>query len=89
MFFLIFALSFLMMFSGQYFLLQSVRLRFLRHLPWLWVVCIAGLAVAVLLEGNGSADGLQILFSSGLCVYAAICAAGIGLAHLVNKSHKR
>ena len=88
MLFLFAALSFLLMFGGQYFLLQTVQLRFLRHLPWIWVVCAAGLAVAVLLEGNGSADGLQILFSSGLCVYAVICSAGIGLAHWINKSKK-
>ena len=88
MFFLIFALSFFMMFSGQYFLLQSVRVRFLRHLPWLWVVCIAGLAVAVLLEGDSTLDGLRILFSVAFWIYAIVCAAGIGAAYLFHKRRK-
>ena len=82
-------LSFFVMFGGQYFLLKTVRLAFLRHLPWVWVVGMLGLAVATLFgEVHGFID-LRSFFAAIIAGYAAICAAGIWAAHLLNRLKKR
>lgn len=83
------ALSFLAMLGGQYFLLRTVRLAFLRHLPWVWVVGMLGLAVATLLGDNHGFIDLRGFFAAIIAGYAALCAAGIGLAHLLNKLKNR
>lgn len=77
--------SFLLMFGGQYLLLRTVRLAFLRHLPWVWVVGILGLAIAALFGDAGGFIDLRNLFCTVLWVYAIICAMGIALAHWVYK----
>ena len=82
-------LSFFLMFGGQYLLLRFVRLRWLRHLPWVWVVGILALAVTGLFGDTGGWLDLRAFFAAVLAGYAAICAAGIGLAHLVYNSRKR
>ena len=86
---LVAALSFLTMFGVQFFLLRLSRFRFLRHLPWLWVMGSLALAVATLFGDTGGWLDLRSLFFALLCGYAAICAAGIGLAYTVNKLIKR
>ncbi|MBQ7230368.1 MAG: hypothetical protein IJX04_05665 [Oscillospiraceae bacterium] len=82
-------LSFLLMFIGQYLLLRFIRLRFLRHLPWIWVGGVLAFAMAGLFGDTGGWIDLRAFFAAVLAGYAAICAAGIGLAHLVFKSRKR
>ena len=82
-------LSFLLMFIGQYLLLRFIRLRFLRHLPWIWVGGVLAFAMAGLFGDTGGWIDLRAFFAAVLAAYAAICAAGIGLAHLVFKSRKR
>lgn len=86
---LIVVLSFLVMFGIQLFLLRLGRLRFLRHLPWAWVLGMVVLAVASLFGSTGGWIDLRSFFCALLCGYSAICAAGIGLAYLVNKYLKR
>ena len=81
-------LSFLAMFGVQY-LCCRARNPIVRHLPWLWVIGILILAVAGLFGDTGGWIDLRSFFCAVLCGYAAICAAGIGLAHLVNRiNHK-
>ena len=82
-------LSFLVMFAVQYLLLRTVRNRFLRHLPWGWVMGVVALAVIGLFGDTGGWIDVRAFFALVFCGYAAICAAGIGLAHLVNKLMKR
>ena len=82
---LVAVLSFLFMFGIQFLLLKLSRLRFLRHLPWVCVAGILALAVASLFGSTGGWIDLRSFFCALLCGYAAICAVGIGLAHLVNK----
>ena len=86
---LVAVLSFLVMFGVQLFLLRLKRLRFLRHLPWVCVAGILALAAASLFGSTGGWIDLRSFFCALLCGYAAICAAGIGLAHLVHKSINR
>ena len=81
--------SFFVLFALQLLLLRLRRLRFLRHLPWVWVAGILILAVAGLFGDTGGWLDLRAFFAAILAGYAAICAAGIGLAHLVNKLQKR
>ena len=80
---------FFLLFTLQFLLLRLKRLCFLRHLPWVWVAGVLILAVAGLFGDTGGWLDLRAFFAAVLAGYAAICAAGIGLAHLVNKSHKR
>lgn len=86
---LIVLLSFLVLFTVQFLLCHYVRIRFLRHLPWVWVIAVLGLAVAGLFGDTGGFIDLRSFFALLLCGYAAICAAGIGLAHLISKLQKR
>ena len=81
--------SFLLLFVIQFLLLQLKRLRFLRHLPWVWVAAVLVFAVIGLFGDTGGWLDLRAFFAAVLAGYAAICAAGIGLAHLVCKSRKR
>ena len=81
--------SFLVLFVVQFLLLQLKHLRFLRHLPWIWVAGVLAFAVAGLFGDTGGWLDLRTFFAAVLAGYAAICAAGIGLAHLVNKLIKR
>ena len=81
--------SFLVLFTIQFLLLRLKRLCFLRHLPWVWVAGVLILAVAGLFSDTGGWIDLRAFFALVLCGYAAICAAGIGLAHLVNHLQKR
>ena len=81
-------LSFLLMLGGQYLLLRFIRLRWLRHLPWVWVAGILAFALAGLFGDTGGWLDLRVFFAAVLAGYAAICAAGIILAHLVNKWKK-
>ena len=81
--------SFFLLFALQLLLLRLKRLCFLRHLPWVWVTGVLILAAAGLFGDTGGWLDLRAFFAAVLAGYAAICAAGIGLAHLVNKSHKR
>ncbi len=81
--------SFFLLFALQLLLLRLKRLCFLRHLPWVWVAGVLILAVAGLFGDTGGWIDLRAFFAAVLAGYAAICAAGIGLAHLVNRSHKR
>ena len=81
--------SFFILFALQLLLLRLKRLCFLRHLPWVWVAGVLILAVAGLFGDTGGWIDLRAFFAAVLAGYAAICAAGIGLAHLVNRSHKR
>ena len=80
--------SFFLLFALQLLLLRLKRLCFLRHLPWVWVAGVLILAVAGLFGDTGGWLDLRAFFAAILAGYAAICAAGIGLAHLVNRSHK-
>ena len=86
---LIVILSFAALFLIQLLLLRIPRLTFLRHLPWIWVMGVLGLAVAGLFGDTGGWLDLRAFFAAVLTGYAAICAAGIALAHLVNKWKKR
>ena len=81
--------SFFLLFALQLLLLRLKRLCFLRHLPWVWVAGVLILAVAGLFGDTGGWIDLRAFFAAVLAGYAAICAAGIALAHLVNRSHKR
>ena len=81
--------SFFILFALQLLLLRLKRLCFLRHLPWAWVAGVLILAVAGLFGDTGGWIDLRAFFAAVLAGYAAICAAGIGLAHLVFKSKKR
>ena len=81
--------SFFVLFALQLLLLRLRRLRFLRHLPWVWVAGILILAVAGLFGDTGGWLDLRAFFAAILAGYAAICAAGIGLAHLVNRLQNR
>ena len=81
--------SFLVLFVIQFLLLQLKRLRFLRHLPWVWVAGVLLFAVVGLFGDTGGWLDLRAFFAAVLAGYAALCAAGIGLAHLVNKLQKR
>ena len=81
--------SFFILFALQLLLLRLKRLCFLRHLPWVWVAGVLILAVAGLFGDTGGWIDLRAFFAAVLAGYAAICAAGIALAHLVNRSHKR
>ena len=81
--------SFFLLFALQLLLLRLKRLCFLRHLPWVWVAGVLILAVAGLFGDTGGWIDLRAFFAAVLAGYAAICAAGIGLAHLVFKSKKR
>ena len=81
--------SFFVLFAIQFLLLQLKRLRFLRHLPWVWVAGVLILAVAGLFGDTGGWIDLRTFFAAVLAGYAAICAAGIALAHLVFKLQKR
>ena len=78
-------LSVVVLFVLQFLLLRSARLRFLRHLPWVWVAGALVLAVASLFGDTGGWLDLRSFFFSLLCGYAAVCAAGIGLAHIANR----
>ena len=80
--------SFFILFALQLLLLRLKRLCFLRHLPWVWVAGVLILAAAGLFGDTGGWIDLRAFFATVLAGYAAICAAGIGLAHLVNRSHK-
>ena len=82
-------ISFLVLFVIQFLLLQLKRLRFLRHLPWVWVAGVLIFAVVGLFGDTGGWLDLRAFFAAVLAGYAALCAAGIGLAHLVNKLLKR
>ena len=82
-------LSFLGLFALQLLLLRLKRMQFLRHLPWVWVAGVLLFAVVGLFGDTGGWIDLRVFFAAVLAGYAAICAAGIGLAHLVNKSQKR
>lgn len=75
--------SFLGLFGIQLLLLRIRRARFLRHLPWLWVIGALVLSVCCLFEGTGGFIDLRSFFALLFLAYAALCAAGIGLAHLV------
>ena len=86
---LIAILSFAALFLIQLLLLRIPRLTFLRHLPWIWVIGVLALAVAGLFGDTGGWLDLRAFFAAVLAGYAAICAAGIALAHLVNKWKKR
>ena len=81
--------SFFVLFALQLLLLRLRRLCFLRHLPWVWVAGILILAVAGLFGDTGGWLDLRAFFAAILAGYAAICAAGIGLAHLVNRLQNR
>lgn len=81
--------SFFVLFALQLLLLRLRRLSFLRHLPWVWVAGILILAVAGLFGDTGGWLDLRAFFAAILTGYAAICAAGIGLAHLVNRLQNR
>ena len=81
--------SFAALFLIQLLLLRTPRLTFLRHLPWVWVVGVLTLAVAGLFGDTGGWLDLRAFFAAILAGYAAICAAGIGLAHLVNRLQNR
>ena len=85
---LIAVLSFLTLFGVQLLLLR-VRIRFLRHLPWIWVIGVLVLAVVGLFGDTGGWIDLRAFFALLLCGYAAICALGIGLAHLVYMLRRR
>ena len=82
-------LSFFVMFGVQFFLLHLKRPRFLRHLPWVWVILMLGVAIAALFGDTGGWIDARTFFCALFCAYAAICAAGIGLAHLVFKRKNR
>ena len=82
-------LSVLALFILQFFLLYSPRLRFLRNLPWIWVAGVMVLAVVTLFGDTGGWIDLRSFFCGILLGYAAICAAGIGLAYLLHKLIKR
>ena len=75
-------LSFLAMFGVQYLCCRAQN-ALVRHLPWLWVIGILILAVAALFGDTGGWIDLRRFFCAVLCGYSAICAAAIGLAHLV------
>jgi len=81
--------SFFLLFVLQLLLLRLKRPRFLRHLPWVWVAGVLILAVAGLFGDTGGWIDLRAFFAAVLAGYAAICAAGIGTAHLVHKLQKR
>ncbi len=81
--------SFFVLFAIQFLLLRLRRLHFLRHLPWVWVAGVLLLAVAGLFGDTGGFIDLRGFFAALLAGYAAICAVGIGLAHLVNQLQKR
>ena len=81
---LIAVLSFFVIFAAQL-LCCKARNLLVRHLPWLWVVGMLVLAVATLFGDTGGFIDLRSFFCAVLCGYAALCAAGIGLAHLVNR----
>ena len=78
-------LSFFVMFGVQFFLLRMKCPRFLRHLPWVWVILMLAVAIAALFGDTGGWIDTRSFFCALFCTYAAICAAGIGLAHLVVK----
>ena len=78
-------LSFFVMLGGEYFLLRFARLRWLRHLPWVWVMGMLGLAIATLFGETGGFIDMRSFFAAIIAGYAALCAAGIGLAHLLYK----
>ena len=80
--------SFLLMFGAQL-LCCRAQTRLLRHLPWGWVAAVLVTAVAALFGDSGGWIDLREFFAKLLCAYAALCAAGIGLAHLVRKLQKR
>ena len=82
-------ISFLVLFVIQFLLLQLKRLHFLRHLPWVWVAGVLIFAVVGLFGDTGGWLDLRAFFAAVLAGYAALCAVGIGLAHLVNKLLKR
>ena len=79
------ALSFFVMFGGQYLLLRFAPLRWLRHLPWVWVIGMLGLAVATLFGETGGFIDVRAFFAAVIAGYAAICAVGIVAAHLLYK----
>ena len=78
-------LSFFLMFCVQFFLLRIQRPCLLRHLPWVWVILMLAVAIAALFGDTGGWIDTRSFFCALFCIYAAICAAGIGLAHLVVK----
>ena len=81
--------SFAALFLIQLLLLRTPRLSFLRHLPWIWVIGVLAVAVAGLFGDTGGWLDLRAFFAAVLTGYAAICAAGIALAYLVNKWKKQ
>ena len=81
--------SFFLLFALQLLMLRMKRLRFLRHLPWVWVAGVLIFAAVGLFGDTGGWLDLRAFFAAVLAGYAAICAAGIGLAHLLNKLLKR
>ena len=85
---LIAVFSFLIIFTAQLLCCKSRNL-LVRHLPWLWVIGMLALAVAALFGDTGGFIDLRNFFCAVFCGYAAICAASIGLAHLVCRiNHK-
>ena len=76
-------LSFFVMFGVQFFLLRLKRPRFLRHLPWVWVILMLAVAIAALFGDTGGWIDTRSFFCALFCISAARCAAGTGLAHLV------
>ena len=82
-------LSFFVMFGVQFVLLRLKRPRFLRHLPWVWVFLMLAVAITALFGDTGGWIDARTFFCALFCVYAAICASGIGLAHLVTKRKNR
>lgn len=82
-------LSFLVLFTVQYLLCRYCRSGFLRSLPWLWVIAALGLALTCFWSDTGGWIDLRALFALLFCGYAAICAAGIGAAHLVYRLQKQ
>ena len=78
-------ISFFVMLGGQYLLLRTIRLRWRRHLPWVWVIGMLGLAVATLFGETGGFIDLRSFFAAIIAGYAALCAAGIVVGHLLYK----
>jgi hypothetical protein len=50
-----------------------------------WVILMLAVAIAALFGDTGGWIDTRSFFCALFCIYAAICAAGIGLAHLVVK----